>query len=50
MQSKAEYLKHIDSIESRTNSNAEHLAQLLVLLSLTTAWVHVAKRLVFEVN
>jgi len=28
MQSKAEELKHIDSIEFRATSNAEHLAQL----------------------
>jgi len=28
MQSKAEELKHIDLIELRTTSNAEHLAQL----------------------
>ena len=28
MQSKAEYLEHIDSIEFRTTSNVENLAQL----------------------
>ena len=48
MQSKAEWLEHIDSIEFRTTSNAEHLSSVaiwLVLLSITIAWVHAARRL-----
>ena len=46
MLSKAEKLEHIDSIEFRTTSNAEHLSSIaieLVLLSVRTVWVHAAR-------